>query len=288
MWAVLSYFEAFSRWGEEAHHVLARTAAPRTDMTSEIGPTFRRCHSGSSALSGVRAETRAALEAMCRPRRLCAGQTVIHEGETSDYVGCVLSGILRLQKTLADGRQHIVGLLVEGDMFGRVFDAASDFSVEAATDVEFCAFPRGRFETLLSHAPDLDRALLLNILNELDRARDWMVLLSNRKISSRLAGFLVLLCSRFASIDRLFELRPDGLEIRVPISRTDLAHLLGTRTESISRAFHWLEDKGDIEILDPDRVLVRDVAALASRTGDDETDEIASLKAVLASRRTSG
>lgn len=255
------------------------------DMTSETGLTSHRCHAGSSALSDVKAETRAALAAMCRPRRLCAGQTAIHEGETSDYVGCVLSGILRLQKTLADGRQHIVGLLFEGDMFGRVFDGASDFSVEAATDAEFCAFPRRRFEELLSQAPDLDRALLLNILTELDRARDWMVLLSNRKISSRLAGFLVLLCSRLAPIDRLVELRPDGLEIRVPISRTDLAHLLGTRTESISRAFHWLEDEGDIEILGPDRVLVRDVSALASRTGDDETDALARIKAMLASQR---
>lgn len=224
---------------------------------------------------------------MCRPRRFAAGQTIIPEDEAADFVGCVLSGILRMQKSLADGRQHIVGLLVEGDMFGRVFDGASEFSVEAATDVEFCAFPRAKFEALLRHAPDLDRAVLLNILNELDRARDWMLILSNQRISSRLAGFLVLMVSRFSHVEHVLAPRDGGLEIRIPINRTDLAHLLGTRPESISRAYHWLRDEGDIEILDHDRVLVRDLDRLANRAGEDDILAIPSVRDLLAAGRFS-
>lgn len=248
---------------------------------------MHRCHAGSSALVDVRPETRAELETMCRPRRFVAGQTIIPEDEATDFVGCVLSGILRMQKTLADGRQHIVGLLVEGDMFGRIFDGASEFSVEAATDVEFCAFPRAQFEALLRRAPDLDRAVLLNILTELDRARDWMLILSNHRISCRLAGFLVLMVSRFAHVDHVLAPRDGGLEIRIPINRTDLAHLLGTRPESISRAYHLLRDEGDIEILDHDRVLVRDLDRLANRAGEDDILAIPSVRDLLAAGRFS-
>lgn len=265
----------------------SRSEAAVDETKNRGGPRQHGCHAGSSALADVRPETREELEAMCRPRQFSAGQTVIHEDEKTDYVGCVLSGVLRMQKTLADGRQHIVGLLVEGDMFGRVFDGASEFSVEAATDVEFCSFPRGPFEALLLRAPDLDRAVLLNILNELDRARDWMLILSNQKISSRLAGFLVLMVSRFAHVDRVLAAREDGLVIRIPINRTDLSHLLGTRPESISRAFHWLQDEGDIELLEHDRILVRDPERLANRAGEDEFLAMASVRDRMAAGRSS-
>ena len=148
---------------------------------------------GSPIFSDIKPETRDALDAMCRIKRFRKGQIVVQDEESPNFVGGVLSGILRMQKTLLDGRQHIVGLLVEGDLFGRVFDGAFEYSVEAATDVEFCSFPRAAFEGLLSRSPDLERAVLLNITNELDRAREWMIILSNQKIAGRIAGFLLLM-----------------------------------------------------------------------------------------------
>jgi len=246
-----------------------------------------RCLLGSAAFPEILPETKAALDAMCRMQRYRAGQTVIQEGETTDLIGCVLTGILRMQKTLADGRQHIVGLLVERDMFGRVFGGSNEFAIEAASDVEFCAYPRGAFEDLLMRSPDLDRAVLLNILNELDRARDWLIILSNQKIVARVAGFLTLMCSRFAYVDHLLQARDEGLEVKIPIGREDLAHLLGTRPESISRAIHWLEDEGDIRILEPNRILIRDLQSLARRAGEDEIESIPSLKDLLAANRPS-
>jgi CRP/FNR family transcriptional regulator len=240
--------------------------------------TVRPCSTGSSPFRDVPAETRAELDRLCRVRRYCAGRAVLEEATVTDFVGTVRSGILRMQKTLADGRQHVVGLLVEGDMFGRVFDGAVEFSIEAATDAEVCVFPRAPFEALLMRSPELDRAVLLNVLNELDRARDWMIILSNQKITSRLCGFLILICSRFAAVDHLVQAKGDGIEVRIPISRTDLAHLLGTRPESLSRAFHALADEGVIDLLGPDRVFLRDLGALAERAGEDEVTAVPRLR----------
>jgi CRP/FNR family transcriptional regulator len=230
-------------------------------------------------------ETRAALDAMCRVRSYRTNQTVVQDGEKTDFLGYVLSGILRMQKSLVDGRQHIVGLLFEGDMFGRAFDGAVEFSIEAATDVEICAFPRAEFEALLMRSPDLDRAVMLNILNELDRARDWMIVLSNQKIVSRIAGFLLLMRSRFSAIDHIIEETQRGTEVRLPISRKDLAHLLGTRPESVSRAFHALQDADEISILEPDRMLVRDFNLLAKRAGEDDISGLPSVKDLLREER---
>lgn len=239
----------------------------------------------SSAFRHVDPDTKATLDAMSRVHAYHAGQTVVGEDESMGFVGCVTSGVLRMQKTLPDGRQHIVGLLVEGDMFGRIFDGSGEFSIEAATDVEFRAFPRAGFEQLVMRSPDLERVVLLNMLNELDRARDWMIILSNQKIASRIAGFLLLMRSRLSGIDHLVEDARDGTEVRIPISREDLANLLGTRPESISRAFHALQDEGDIRIVEPNRILVRDFTALAGRVGEDGIGGLPSLKDLLQERR---
>lgn len=238
--------------------------------------------------SGLKPETQAALDAMCRTRSFFSGQTVVQEGETADFIGCVMTGVLRMQKTLADGRQHIVGLLVERDIFGRVFDGPLEFSIEAATDTEICAFPRSAFEALFARSPDLERSVLLSITNELDRAREWMIILSNQKITGRIAGFLLLMCTRFDGVDHILTPTSEGIEVRIPISRTDLAHLLGTRPESISRALHALGDQGDIDILEPDRILIRDVKALAREADEDELETSITLKDLLSAKRLEG
>lgn len=226
-------------------------------------------------------ETLAELESICRMRRYRAGQTVVDAGEAAEFIGCVRRGYLRMQKTLTDGRQHIVGLLVEGNVFGRAFGEPPNFAIEAATDAEVCAFARAPFEALLERSPELDRMMLLDTLNELDRARDWMMILSNQKVSGRVAGFLLVLCSRFAELDHLLRPGGEGIDIQIPISRPDLAHLLGSRVESISRGIHALKDAGHVEILRPDLIRILDIRALATAAGDESLAEGVNLKDIV-------
>ena len=232
----------------------------------------------------LRPETLETLETMLRLVHYRAGQVVSHEGDESDFVGVVASGVLRIQKTLVDGRHPIVGLLVEGDIFGRVFDGATELAIEVATDAQVFAFPHESFEALLKRSPDLDRAVLMKALNELDRARDWMVIVSNPKIINRVAGFLVIMCTRYLGVDHLVQSDHSRIEVTIPVSRLDLAHLLGTRPESISRALHALEDIGDIEIMAPDRILIRNAGALAAKAGEEEGQTIATLKELMADK----
>lgn len=237
-----------------------------------------------TAFADLRPETLEELDAMRRLVRYRVGQVVIHEGEKSDFVGIVASGVLRMQKNLLDGRHPVVGLLVEGDIFGRAVDGVTEVAIEAATDVEVITFPRGPFEVLLKRSPDLDRVLLLSVLNALDRAREWMVILSNKKVVNRVAGFLLVMCTQFAGVDHLVRDSQSGIKVKIPVSRLDLAHLLGTRPESISRALHALADAGDIEIIAPDRILIRDVGALSTKAGEEEILATTTLKDIVAGK----
>ena len=230
-------------------------------------------------------DLRQELRSICRLRDFSAGQTIAEVGSPPPFSGVVRSGILRMQKSLPDGRQHVVGLLVEGDMFGHVIDGDMHFSLEAATDAELYTFPRPRFESILLRSPALDRLLLLNLLNELDRARDWMIILANPKVRGRLAGFLLLLCTRFRSVQDMISVENQRLRVKIPLSRPDIAHLLGTRIESVSRGFHALAGDGLIEMLRPDLIDLCNLEDLAEEAGEPDIGDQAALEMLRLSMR---
>ncbi len=209
-----------------------------------------------------------ALRRICRVRTYRAGQTVIADQDEPGFTGCIAEGILRMQKTLPDGRQHIVGLLVAHDMFGRVLHRRSNFDIEAATDARLCCFDRRALEDLLSRDPALERLFLVNVLDELDAAREWIILLGCRRVSERLAAFLLILCRRSADAERVVSGSNDRIRVHVPIGRADLANYLGTRAETISRAVHALADEGIIAILDPHTFDILDLPGLIARAGN--------------------
>lgn len=251
-------------------------------MPNEYKTTKKLCaFSGLDQFENLPSQIQSDLEAMCRSQSYKSGEVIAEISTHPPFIGVVSEGILRMQKSLPDGRQHVVGLLVAGDMFGRVFNGNLHFSVEAATDATVFQFPRGPMEDIVTRSPELERLVLLNLTGELDRARDWMIILANPKVRSRLAGFILLLCTKFQTINDLVSLQGKTVQLRIPISRTDLAHLLGTRVESISRGLHALADDGLIEILRPDLVAIRCFEALTDEIGDPDLLDQASLKTIV-------
>jgi CRP/FNR family transcriptional regulator len=203
-------------------------------------------------------------------RHFKAGETVIGEDERARILGSVVTGVLKLVKTMADGRQQIVGLLLPSDQFGRAFADSSHFAVEAATDVTLCCFDRPAFESLLRRNPEIKHSMLLSVLNELDAARDWLVLLGCQTVFERVATMLIILDIRTRTIAGARTPGKDLEYITVPISRRDMATYLGTTAESISRAVQNLSRSGIIRILDPQHFVIRDRSRLIKASGRDE------------------
>ncbi|EPX78337.1 Crp/Fnr family transcriptional regulator [Salipiger mucosus] len=205
---------------------------------------------------------------MCRRQTFQNGQTVLRGGEAAGFVGSVRHGFLRMQKTSQAGNRHTVGLLASGDIFGDTLGHLSDFDIEAATEAEVCMFPQEPFAALLDSAPDLETMIYRKKLADLEHARDWLLILSHQRIRSRLAGFLLTVCTRYGRIDNLLQAVNGHIEMRIPINRLDLACMLGTRPESLSRAFRSLAEAGGIRLLKPDLLRILDVAMLLEDAGD--------------------
>ncbi|MGB8621969.1 MAG: Crp/Fnr family transcriptional regulator [Paracoccaceae bacterium] len=235
----------------------------KTDCSSHLPVIF----------DGVSSDVLDELNSLCRIRNFAIGQTVIGDHEAAEFVGYIVSGILRMQKSLPDGRQHIVGLLVENEMFGRVFDGPSHFAIEAATDVTLCTFPRRDFEALITRRAELEHLMLTSVLDELDAAREWIMLLGCRRVIERFSAFLLILCRRWLNVGVVSE-EAGVPEVHIPVSRADIAQYLGTRVETISRAVQALSKADIIRIKDPYRFEIVDMTGLIEMSGNRDFAEL--------------
>ena len=192
-----------------------------------------------------------------------AGETFLWRGDDSQFVASVVQGIATLTKTLEDGRTQVVGLLLPSDFIGRPGRQQTSFDVTAVSDVTVCCFDRKPFERLVQETPHLSQRLMEMALDELDAARDWMVLLGRKTAREKIATFLEMLIRR----SHVKDARIGSLEL--PLTRDEIANFLGLTLETVSRQLTALRKDGVIEFIDRRQFRVTDMAALQEATGDD-------------------
>jgi len=112
------------------------------------------------------------INSIARSKFIPAGQTVMADHEPSEFFANIVSGVIKLTKMMADGRQQIVGLQFASDFVGRAYSSRNPYFAEAASDVELCSFPRDDFEKLMASHPGLEHRLFEKTLDELDSCRD--------------------------------------------------------------------------------------------------------------------
>jgi CRP/FNR family transcriptional regulator len=196
------------------------------------------------------------------------GDVIAEEGEPFSSVSSVVTGVVKLTKSMSDGRQQIVGLAFPADLVGRPFAERSGYRVEAATDVALCSFPRRQFESQLRSHPDVEHFLLQAKLDEIDSARDWMVLLGRKSAHERVATFLTLLATRASKDATGSSTPPERVSFQLPLSRAEIGDYLGMTLETVSRQLSKLRDEGIIAMPNSSTVHVPNLANLAALTGD--------------------
>jgi CRP/FNR family transcriptional regulator len=209
----------------------------------------------------------ARLNQIARQKKYRDGETIFIEGDEVNYLGNVLSGIVKLGKLLPDGRQQIVGLQFASDFVGRAFKGKATCNAEAATDVELCIFPRKPFEALLNDFHVLEAQLFANTLDELDAARDWLLLLGRQSARAKVASFLLMIAQRVPNIGCGADEDTDSIRFDLPLHRADIADFLGITIETVSRQFTRLKTDGLIEVEQSRTITVPSVSRLEAASG---------------------
>lgn len=196
-----------------------------------------------------------------------AGQPIIWSGDAMEFVASVVHGIATLSQTMEDGRTQMVGLLLPSDFIGRPGRNAAPFDVVAITDVTLCCFRRRPFEQLMESTPHIGGRLLQMTLDELDNAREWMLVLGRKTAREKIASLLAILARRDASLRQIVP--HDGMDFELPLTREAMADYLGLTLETVSRQISALKKSGVIELQGKRVVRVPSLDDLISETGDD-------------------
>ena len=195
-----------------------------------------------------------------------AGQTIALRGDPLELLSSVVTGTATLSQSMEDGRTQIVGLLLPSDFIGRPGRDTVAHDVTAVTEVTLCCFRRKPFEDLLVNMPHVQVRLLEMTLDDLDAARDWMLLLGRKTAREKIASFLLMIAHR--SISNSEEKLATSVRIQLPLSRETMATYLGLTIETVSRQFTALRKDGLISLDGTRTVFVPDVAALSAEIGD--------------------
>ncbi len=209
----------------------------------------------------------ARLEQIKYYRSYQAGQTVIWSGDRMDFVASVVTGIATLTQTMEDGRRQMVGLLLPSDFVGRPGRATAAYDVTATTDLVMCCFRKKPFEDMMASTPHIAQRLLEMTLDELDAAREWMLLLGRKNAREKIASLLSIIARRDASLNNKGQ--KGALVFDLPLTREEMADYLGLTLETVSRQISALKRDGVIELEGKRHVIICDLDRLIEEAGDD-------------------
>ena len=194
-----------------------------------------------------------------------AGQTVIWSGDRMDFVASVVTGIATLTQTMEDGRRQMVGLLLPSDFVGRPGRSTAAYDVTATTDLVMCCFRKKPFEELMQSTPHIAQRLLEMTLDELDAAREWMLLLGRKTAREKIASLLAIIARRDASLK--LKSAKGSIVFDLPLTREEMADYLGLTLETVSRAFSELKRRGLVVLQRADEVRIQDRGSMRRLAG---------------------
>ncbi|WP_379163841.1 Crp/Fnr family transcriptional regulator [Paenibacillus sp. sgz5001063] len=190
------------------------------------------------------------------------GHQVFREGEESDALFVVKSGLIKLTQCNAEGKQHVVRYLFPGDYFGQfalLHHKKNNFTAEIVESGSICHMRREDFLPLLEQNSSLAFSFLMSMSEQLQLAEETAGVMHMYEVEKRLARLLVQFAQGNTSRD------PDKVHryvLELPSAKKEIAAMIGTTAETLSRKLHKLIkvniitlNNRKVEILDMDSLL---------------------------------
>lgn len=155
-------------------------------------------------------------------------EVIFRQGDPFEAVFAVRAGTVKTRQIDAEGREHVLGFHLPGEVIGLTAIHPGRFPCDAvALENTFpCRFSFPAMSTLAAHQPAVQQHLFRLISKELGAAS---LLAGDHPADVRMAAFLVNLGERYAARGA------SGTEFRLSMSRGDIANYLRLAAETVSR-----------------------------------------------------
>lgn len=181
--------------------------------------------------------------ALARPIHRKQGETIHGPGDDLSQLLVLHSGRVRIWHLDASGAERLVRVIEPGEFIGEaafVTGTRPDHFTSALTDVELCSFDHSELQWLVDQYPAITLQMLRSMSARLETAEQFIAELTTTPVAARLARYLIdLPRTRSASGE---------VELRLPLAKKDVASLLGTTPETLSRQLNSLSESGHITV----------------------------------------
>lgn len=174
-----------------------------------------------------------------RTQNFAAGEAIFEAHDDRMACATLIDGVAKLSTIDEHGNERIVALLHPAGFLGRLFATHRDFYATALTDCKACLFPRAKFEQVMADNPELTNRILQRTLESLEESRKLIDMIGKRRAVARVASFLLMVEHSMCETPEV-----SGTVFALPLTRGEIADLLGLTIETVSRQIGVLEKDG--------------------------------------------
>ena len=204
------------------------------------------------------------IASMIRHREYRKGETLFSEGDSFGALVIVNEGGVKAFKVTPDGREQILYVFSEGDFFGErnLFGKqTAAYTAQALEPVKTCSLTREDFQKLIHAHPDIALKIIEELEERMSHMESALQSMGVRNVDNRISALLLDFAGKYGTSV------PEGVLIRLPLSREGMANYLGIARETVSRKLGQLESEGVVRSVSNKSILVLDRDALELSAG---------------------
>lgn len=168
-------------------------------------------------------------------------EAVCYAGDIAERLYVVADGNVKLMQHTMSGQDVMLDVLKPGEFFGSLSILGDEeYSETVIAQTECCVISIGadEFRRILRDHPQVALKVIDIMAERLKSAHEMIRQLSTHSVEQRVAHVLLKLA------EKLGQEKDVGLLIQLPLSRSDLAAMVGTTTESVSRVMSQFQKEG--------------------------------------------
>ena len=178
-------------------------------------------------------------------RRYAARDTIFAPGDPDGQLYFVVEGTVRLYRIYGGHKEATIALLTEGGVFGELTLEEAPWQTafaEAVTDARVLTVRKTTLTEVIKRRPEFALKLFYSFSERLRQSDEVIESLLDREVSARLATLLSHLGDRFG------EPNGSGTVLKVRLTHQDLANMIVSTREAVSKVMSEFQRDGLIEV----------------------------------------
>ena len=184
------------------------------------------------------------------------GEFLCHEGDRLSMLFIVNSGKVKLTKFNKEGKEQILNIISDGDIFGEYhlfmeFEPYN-FSAIALSNLKICTLTKQDMDYILQKHPNISYKVLKEVSKKLVDAENLAQNLSTINTDNKVIYVLKELAQKYGEEEN------NQVRLELPITREEMANYAGVTRETMSRKLKALENLGGIETIGNKIIIIKD------------------------------